>query len=240
MLELYAAKIVLKKPLDVLALVPPGAQFFDGAPVQPGPALRADTGQDHTQSQGARFPDEIAVRGAQVTIESSQASMECDRENILREIAGVAAPSPVPEVHAGYDKVNQKVRQLFQAAGMRTLAMFGDATKLQKMLEQGGTRFLEDVDPQGSTALLKAACNGRCEAVELLLAHKANTETIQCGGMRPIHHAAKHGYDTVIQLLVSAGATVNALNSHAETARDVALKSGHETTAHLLSSMESA
>ncbi|KAK7271099.1 hypothetical protein RJT34_26719 [Clitoria ternatea] len=83
---------------------------------------------------------------------------------------------------------------------------------------------IEAPNRSGSTSTpLEAASSCNQELiVELLLAHKANTERSETSMFGPIHHAAKQGHVEVLRLLLHEGAKVDSLT-----------KDGNNTALHL-------
>lgn len=58
--------------------------------------------------------------------------------------------------------------------------------------------------------------------VEILLAHHADPNIVTKSGRSPLHEAAEHNLDSIVMLLIAAGADVNLRDSHGHTAWDLA------------------
>jgi len=74
---------------------------------------------------------------------------------------------------------------------------------------------------KGYTPLYLAIKSGNKEILRLILAEKPNLEVVNRRGNRPLHIACTNRQ--LLELLLEAGADVNALNFHDETALDIAL-----------------
>ncbi|NWY61497.1 PP16A phosphatase, partial [Chionis minor] len=73
----------------------------------------------------------------------------------------------------------------------------------------------------GATLLHIAAANGYLEAAELLLEHRARTDTRDEDGWQPLHAAACWGQVPLVELLVAHGADLNGKSVLDETPLDV-------------------
>jgi len=80
-----------------------------------------------------------------------------------------------------------------------------------------------------------AAFNGDAARVEKYLSNGGNTEALDSAGYTALHYAARNGHLTVVQLLLDAGARVNAqTRSGCSTPLHKAAYSGHAEAARLL------
>lgn len=92
----------------------------------------------------------------------------------------------------------------------------------------------------GWTPLYLAAWMDRPESAALLLLAGAQINTKTLGGWNspsgytPLHIASERGHLAVVMLLVAAGAKVNLANGESETSLDLAIASGHNSTAKFL------
>ncbi|KAF0720463.1 Aste57867_289 [Aphanomyces stellatus] len=79
------------------------------------------------------------------------------------------------------------------------------------------------------SVLTVASRVGRIDNVRLLLEHvdASAVEGASMGGLRPLHHAAKHGHADVVQLLLEHGANTNAGTSNKESPLALAAEAGH-------------
>ena len=103
----------------------------------------------------------------------------------------------------------------------------GELDKLKALLESDKT-LLETRDTDGSTALHCATWKGNRQCIVFLLkagadvhAHNSNDHW----GTTPLHAAAHANQTTIVQLLIDAGAAVNAKDMHGKTPL-------HHTTFH--------
>ncbi|RWS03465.1 protein phosphatase 1 regulatory subunit 16A-like protein [Dinothrombium tinctorium] len=89
-----------------------------------------------------------------------------------------------------------------------------------KILEERGDD-LEFRDAQGATPLHIAAANGYLSVVEFLLDHHVSTDVVDNDLWQPIHAAACWGHPDVVEMLVQAGADLNAKTKNGETPFDI-------------------
>jgi ankyrin repeat protein len=77
-------------------------------------------------------------------------------------------------------------------------------------------------DPQGQTALHRAASRGQLAAVDLLVQRRAAINAVDVTGLTPLHLAVKEGHARVAARLLEAGASVRLAAKDGATALDVA------------------
>lgn len=80
---------------------------------------------------------------------------------------------------------------------------------------------LEFRDEQGATPLHIAAANGYVSVVEFLLDQHVSTDVCDNDQWQPIHAAACWGHPDVLEMLVQAGADLNARTKNGETPYDI-------------------
>lgn len=80
-----------------------------------------------------------------------------------------------------------------------------------------GVKDLEARDRDGRTLLINAAFYGRKSAVEWLLRNGANVAATDYGEFTALHAAAQEGFDDIIELLIAAGAPINARDDNGNT-----------------------
>ena len=96
-------------------------------------------------------------------------------------------------------------------ASLLEAAMRGDMAAAREFVAASAAAVPRAVDPlTGKTALHHAARGGPAELVELLLKEKADPTAADKDGQQPIHLAVPHGQREAAELLVAAGASVNA------------------------------
>src|ERR1039458_6113387 len=108
-----------------------------------------------------------------------------------------------------------------------------DAPSLKALLEGGADPNRPDRD--GTSPLLRAVMEGAQPAVELLLAHKAdpNIERPELE-WTPLHEAAQRGSKGIAEVLLKAGADVNAKETHGCTPLNIAASGKQREVAELL------
>lgn len=90
---------------------------------------------------------------------------------------------------------------------------------LRNLNDAGGD--LEFRDEQGATPLHIAAANGYVSVVEFLLDQHVSTDVCDNDQWQPIHAAACWGHPDVLEMLVQAGADLNARTKNGETPYDI-------------------
>lgn len=90
---------------------------------------------------------------------------------------------------------------------------------LKSLSDAGGD--LEFRDEQGATPLHIAAANGYVSVVEFLLDQHVSTDVCDNDQWQPIHAAACWGHPDVLEMLVQAGADLNARTKNGETPYDI-------------------
>lgn len=157
------------KRLDMVAQITEGSQsYFHGSdeifvPVEPGIALRMDTGggvyQDVVQSEMGRFPPEVLLNGSTMAVQKMSASVEGDRINILRLQAGMPEGSTEqpPEQCDGYDRINGELRAIFYPPLCWHHARKGEEAEVQQLLAIAGQACLSYVDANNQSVLWTAA-----------------------------------------------------------------------------------
>lgn len=134
-------------------------------------------------------------------------------------------------------------------------ARMGDTRQLVGLLERGIDP--DTVDEQGNSLLILAAREGQVDTVAALLRHRAKRDyrnlagdsalmlallkghdevvralldagaTVNHDGWAPLHYAAFEGREAALEMLIAAGADVNALAPNKATALMLAARNGH-------------
>ncbi|MDO8450822.1 MAG: ankyrin repeat domain-containing protein [Rhodoferax sp.] len=92
--------------------------------------------------------------------------------------------------------------------GLLKAAAIGDVVRTRQLIKDGAQ--VNAVDEWGNTALLVAAREGEIDSARLLLRSLADVEG-RGGAMTPLAAAALRGHTHMVQLLLRAGANVNAV-----------------------------
>ncbi|GJN17287.1 hypothetical protein PR202_gb04342 [Eleusine coracana subsp. coracana] len=116
-----------------------------------------------------------------------------------------------------------------------TAARRGDVQSLEPLLsKRAGVRGR---DQYGLTALHVAAIKGHCDVLAVLVGSGCmDLECEDVEGHRPLHLAVEGGHVAAVELLLDAGADVNARTRRGATPLQVAEVMGHDAIAHLLCS----
>ena len=108
-------------------------------------------------------------------------------------------------------------------------------TDVCELLLRKGRANIEDITPDGSTALNIAAGEGFVSTVELLLSEGANVSTKDNEGFTPLLIAAKNGHAKVCELLLGTDkADVKETGPHGYTPLLAAASNGHTEVCELL------
>jgi len=117
-------------------------------------------------------------------------------------------------------------------------AFFGQLPVLEWLLGQGGDPNIAARNPMAVYPIHSAAANRNPEtaitAVRLLVAHGAQVNVAQRGGWTPLHQAADHGNQRLVELLLEAGADRQAKSSDGRTPAQMAAEKGFHQTAETL------
>ena len=105
-----------------------------------------------------------------------------------------------------------------------------------KVLLEGGAN--PNARTGGMPLLMQAVWDNNQPAVELLLAHQADVNEMNDSAVSerwtPLHYAASSGDKAIAELLLKAGATVNARDTNGATPLHFAVSNGHQELAELL------
>lgn len=116
---------------------------------------------------------------------------------------------------------------------LRSAAYKGDVQEIDKVLAKGAKIDSSDID--GWTPLIEAVCADQPEAVSKLLARGADVNAKgKKTGHTALTWAAVLGYDHLMEVLIAAGADIEATNAKGRTALMEAALRGHEPVAQLL------
>jgi len=110
------------------------------------------------------------------------------------------------------------------ASELADAAMYGDATKLQSLLELDGD--VDAAQPDGSTALHWAVYRDDVDTARLLLDAGADPTVATREGMTPLSLAAVNGNAAMIEMLLDVGADANVPLRNGETPLMMAARTG--------------
>ena len=80
----------------------------------------------------------------------------------------------------------------------------------------------------------EAMCNGKAEAVKLLVSKGANINAVDKYGRTPLHLVARNGHVETAKLLIAQGANIGAMSKYGRTPLHLAARKGHAKVAMLL------
>lgn len=104
--------------------------------------------------------------------------------------------------------------------------------ELQKLLSANVS--INSTNNDGDTALMKAADDGKLDAVKTLLSSGANVNARNESGETALMLAADEGHTEIVKELIAAGADIHLHDEDDETALMKAVEEKHEDTASVL------
>jgi ankyrin repeat protein len=119
------------------------------------------------------------------------------------------------------------------AGEIHVAAKAGDASRIANLLTTN-PRLVAEKDNTGATPLHYAAQYGRKNAVEVLLANKAEVNARENLGFSPLHEAVLGGFGDVVDLLLANGANPNATDVKMATPLLYAALKGNADVAAML------
>jgi ankyrin repeat protein len=201
--------------------------------VLPGPLLRMDLGggvhKDMVQPKNGWFPNDVALKGIEVTLEEADASMVDDKVNINRMVAGMeeGTTEAPPEHCEAYDRFNQEVRSLFHGPALNSLALNGKEAKVLELLAVANKECVQYVNANGMSALWQASEKGHIDIMKALLSADADVNCAQNTGATPLFISSEEGHIDVVKLLRAANADVNHANNQGCTSLFMSSLQGH-------------
>lgn len=106
-------------------------------------------------------------------------------------------------------------------------AFFGHADAARLLLDAGADPAAVAANPMAVQPLHSAVAGRHGDVAEMLLERGAPAGARQHGGFTPLHAAAQHGDDRLVDRLLAAGADPSAATDDGRTAADVAEAAGH-------------
>ena len=95
-------------------------------------------------------------------------------------------------------------------------------------------RVLPSVDFLAGPSMLDAAKAGNIKRLKSTLGYVRDINFVDDTGATALHHAASGGYNDIVQLLLSKGASIEATNNHNNTPLHFAAANGRTSTVELL------
>lgn len=221
LLEVYCATAALQKKFEVIAMSEQPINVDRFMSPASTPVLRDHVGNEHCQALGHRFPSMVAELGIHVVVEQAEASQPEDHAVILRILSGIETTKYLPpSSHAGYDRVNNSLRQLWAGtefgSKLCTLAAAGDMQAIQDLVGlMTGIRKVSDgidfLDEKGQTPLFSAAQGGHVDVVRFLSQNGADMNIRRTDGYSALLVAAQResAAADVVQVLIECGAAVD-------------------------------
>eukprot|EP00439_Symbiodinium_sp_Y106_P077856 s2086_g16.t1 len=120
----------------------------------------------------------------------------------------------------------REVLEAHAASAAIAAARSGHINVMELLWEEGFTGMLQ-ASVSGTTPLHEAARCGRLEAVEWLIAHKADSATFDNTSSNALHVAAAFGQTAVVQLLMQTDADVDLRDSRGSSALILSTLRGH-------------
>jgi hypothetical protein len=105
-------------------------------------------------------------------------------------------------------------------------------TAVQALLDRGAN--IHQADQDGMTALIRAAENGRTQALQVLIDRGADVNHATPGGWTALIKAAESGHTQTVQALLDRGANIHQADQDGMTALTRAEESGHIATVQAL------
>eukprot|EP00928_Gymnodinium_smaydae_P036751 TRINITY_DN25647_c0_g1_i1.p1 TRINITY_DN25647_c0_g1~~TRINITY_DN25647_c0_g1_i1.p1 ORF type:complete len:812 (+),score=218.47 TRINITY_DN25647_c0_g1_i1:125-2560(+) len=221
-LENFVTTTVGKKKkgqlLEIGAIIPAGSQelALDEAEIELVPECAAllveeDDGNfgEFVEHKGAWFPPLVSTRALAVDVCEAKVSMESDKRNILRLIAGIGDSSvDPPKKHPKYDSFNRTVHEVFAPRGLLSATMDGNYERMKVILESGMCGA--DVwDADNCTPCYLAASHNRVDCLRLLLENRADVNIETLDGVTPLSIAVQQKNLESVQFLLESGADVH-------------------------------
>jgi ankyrin repeat protein len=109
----------------------------------------------------------------------------------------------------------------------------GDLVKVRTLLTTN-PRLLSSKDADGETPLQWAAISGSKRIAQMLLADRAEVNTVDDTGETPLHWASRNGHSDVAEVLLAYKARIDVIDHQGLTPSQWAAKNGNQDVANLL------
>lgn len=124
-----------------------------------------------------------------------------------------------------------------RVTALMSASFVGAMGLLEDLLRRGADVGVQD--DQGYTALMYASNAGEIDAVKMLVAAEADVNQADRSGSTALMFAAQHGHLGVAKRLLAAGADPKVRRTvDGMTARDLAVRNGHQRLAAVLATVE--
>jgi len=128
-------------------------------------------------------------------------------------------------------EASSKIPPLISASGE------GDSQRVRYLLDTLSVD-VNELSPDGETALHVAAIKGDPETVQVLLSHGAVVDAVSPGGaqrkMTPLHWATYGGHEEMVKILLQHGADPHLKDETGLAAVDMAVESGHDNILQII------
>ena len=214
----------------------------------PGANIRTDVPQlvELLLARGA----DVGQRGVNEYTPLHLAAAQGDADMVRMLLAHGADPDEITRIDdyetalevaavGGRDEVVEVLRPRTSRLDWQQAARSGDVAVLRRMLRSG--HDVDSIDGHGLTALMRAAHEGRADAVTLLIAEGATMDHTSKFGLSALMLAVIGGHSRVARALVTAGADTTIQGTGApgflkKTAADLAEEQGNKRLATFIRS----
>ena len=113
-------------------------------------------------------------------------------------------------------------------------SFFGHLESVEILVANGADVTTTSRNPMTVAPIGSASSSGQTKIVEFLLAHGAEVDAPQTGGVTALHSAAHNGNQPLVRLLLLNGADPSLRMDDGRNAVDMARDNGHDTVVQLL------
>ncbi|HEX5170874.1 MAG TPA: ankyrin repeat domain-containing protein [Cyclobacteriaceae bacterium] len=153
----------------------------------------------------------------------------------LHEAAAIGDPAAVRfQISITPDLIDSYSTDGFTALGLA--CFFGHVDVVKYLIDKGANVNKPSSNSFHVAPIHSAAAISDYEIISLLLAHGADVNVRQQGGVTPLHSAGHNGQTKIAKLLIDHGADTDAKTDDGKTAVDMALEKNYTETADFIRS----